>query len=71
MSVVGYVSTDLMLQLLPLLRLRLEKCTGTTCLKKHHIEGSPSDAGVAVDTDSVIAMEGQSGKWARNSHESG
>lgn len=44
-----------MLQLLPLLR--LEKCIGSTTLPRHHTEGSPSDAGVAVDTDSAIEME--------------
>ena len=44
-----------MLQLLPLLR--LEKCTGSTSLQIHRTEGSPSDAGVAADTDSVTAME--------------
>ena len=44
-----------MLQLLPLLR--LEKCIDSTSRRRHHTEGSPSDAGVAADTDSVIAME--------------
>lgn len=48
------VSTDLMQQLLPLLR--PERCTGSACLPGHHTEGIPSDAGAAVDTGSAIVM---------------